>query len=150
MMDNNHQLHTCCTLFSCSVFKLLFSIYFPISCYVRELFLHICSPQASKNKTCIVLHIHSFCIDCMLDKDTGSLKERRNKGHFCYDQTKHQHKHHFLIVITESKEKSIPVLLPLSLGVQLLYRSFNDFLLQCGMLFDHPPGSFQVLGEVFP
>lgn len=136
-MDNNHQLHTCCTLFSCSVFKLLFSIYFPISCYVRELFLHICSPQASKNKLCCIYIVFAL---------TACWRKEGIKDIFV--MTKQPN--HFLIVITESKDKSIPVLLPLSLGVQLLYRSFNDFLLQCGMLFDHPPGSFQVLGEVFP
>lgn len=45
---------------------------------------------------------------------------------------------------------SISALLPLPLCIQLLYRSFNDLLLQRGMLFDHPPGSFQVLRKVFP
>ncbi len=40
--------------------------------------------------------------------------------------------------------------LPLSLSVQLLYRGFYDFLLKRGVFFYHPPGSFQILREVFP
>lgn len=42
------------------------------------------------------------------------------------------------------------VSLPLALSVQFFYWGLDDFLLQRGVLFYHPPGSVQILGKVFP
>lgn len=39
---------------------------------------------------------------------------------------------------------------PLSFRVQLLDGGLDDLLLQRGVLLYHPPGSFQILGEVLP
>lgn len=47
-------------------------------------------------------------------------------------------------------ESSFSFFLPLSLSVQLFYRSLNDLLLQRGVLLYHSPSSLQVLWKVFP
>lgn len=39
---------------------------------------------------------------------------------------------------------------PLAFRVQLLDGGLDDLFLQRGVLLDHPPSSFQILGEVFP